>query len=517
MPRRLQRPQAPCVGRRDIDHDEVGDMSYSFDRSDIVGDDRSDVFGGNRARLADRDADGDAERRASHPEAGSHSLRAFVREAQTIDERAVRGQPKQIGPRVFALGQRGDRSDLEVPEAERCERARAVRVLVEACGEADRRRKGQPHDGRREAGILRRARHASQHGAERRHMLGGPECREGQRMSRVRRQYEKERPQRAVHRVAQSLRRRSLDRVGNPVADRGRDRPHSGPRAPRLCYGQDSRRSGRSLCRRKEIFVVIIGVPKEIKTREYRVGMTPAGVRMLVSHGHRVLVETGAGDGSGIADADYAAQGATIVATAAEAWDAAMVVKVKEPLSTEHRYFRSGLVLYTYLHLAAEPVLTRALAASGVSSVAYETIEARDGSLPLLKPMSEVAGRMAVQVGATCLEKERGGKGVLLGGVPGTRRGRVVILGGGIVGRNAATIAVGMGAQVTVLDVRAESMASLEDLFGGAIETLYSNPTNVEEAVVRRGPRRRRRARHRRGGPKARNQEDRGPNGRRAA
>jgi len=230
---------------------------------------------------------------------------------------------------------------------------------------------------------------------------------------------------------------------------------------------------------------VIIGVPKEIKTREYRVGMTPAGVRMLVSHGHRVLVETGAGDGSGIADAEYATQGATIVATAVEAWDAAMVVKVKEPLPSEHRYFRSGLVLYTYLHLAAEPVLTRALAASGVSSVAYETIEARDGSLPLLKPMSEVAGRMAVQVGATCLEKERGGKGVLLGGVPGTRRGRVVILGGGIVGRNAATIAVGMGAQVTVLDVRAEAMASLEDLFGGAIETLYSNPTNVEDAVIR--------------------------------
>jgi alanine dehydrogenase len=246
-----------------------------------------------------------------------------------------------------------------------------------------------------------------------------------------------------------------------------------------------ARRSGRSSCRRKEIFVVIIGIPKEIKTREYRVGMTPAGVRMLVSHGHRVLVETGAGDGSGIADAEYATQGATIVATAVEAWDAAMVVKVKEPLPSEHRYFRSGLVLYTYLHLAAEPVLTRALAASGVSSVAYETIEARDGSLPLLKPMSEVAGRMAVQVGATCLEKERGGKGVLLGGVPGTRRGRVVILGGGIVGRNAATIAVGMGAQVTVLDVRAEAMASLEDLFGGAIETLYSNPTNVEDAVIR--------------------------------
>jgi alanine dehydrogenase len=230
---------------------------------------------------------------------------------------------------------------------------------------------------------------------------------------------------------------------------------------------------------------VIIGVPKEIKTREYRVGMTPAGVRILVSHGHRVLVESGAGEGSGIRDADYVAQGASIVAAAADAWGAALVVKVKEPLPDEHRYFRKGLVLYTFLHLAAEPALTRALAASGVSAVAYETIETPDGGLPLLKPMSEVAGRMAVQVGATWLERERGGKGVLLGGVPGTRRGRVVILGGGVVGRNAATIAVGMGAQVTVLDVRAETMASLEDIFGGAMETLYSNPTNIEEMVVR--------------------------------
>ncbi len=230
---------------------------------------------------------------------------------------------------------------------------------------------------------------------------------------------------------------------------------------------------------------MIIGVPKEIKTREYRVGMTPAGVRSLTSRGHTVLVERGAGDGSGIADREYEAQGARIVASAADAWGAELVVKVKEPLPVEHGYFRKGLVLYTYLHLAAEPELTRALARAGVVGVAYETIQLPDGSLPLLKPMSEVAGRMAVQVGATCLEKERGGKGVLLGGVPGTRRGRVVILGGGVVGRNAATIAVGMGAQVTVLDVRGDAMAYLEDVFGGAIETLYSNPTNIDEMVMR--------------------------------
>ena len=230
---------------------------------------------------------------------------------------------------------------------------------------------------------------------------------------------------------------------------------------------------------------MIIGVPKEIKTREYRVGMTPAGVRSLTSRGHKVLVEKAAGEGSGIRDAEYVAQGATMVPSAADAWGADMVVKVKEPLAAEYNFFREGLVLYTYLHLAAEPELTKRLAKAKVNGVAYETIQTEDGSLPLLRPMSEVAGRMAVQVGATCLEKERGGKGVLLGGVPGTRRGRVVILGGGVVGRNAATIAVGMGAQVTVLDVRAETMAYLEDVFGGAIETLYSNPTNIEEAVAR--------------------------------
>ncbi len=230
---------------------------------------------------------------------------------------------------------------------------------------------------------------------------------------------------------------------------------------------------------------MLIGVPREIKTREYRVGMTPAGVRALVGHGHKVMVETGAGDGSAIGDEAYARAGATIVKTAAEAWSGEMVVKVKEPLPAEFGFFREGLILYTYLHLAAELELTQELAKKKVAGVAYETIQLEDNSLPLLRPMSEVAGRMAVQVGASCLEKERGGKGVLLGGVPGTRRGRVVILGGGVVGRNAATIAVGMGAQVTVLDVRAETMSYLEDVFGGAIETLYSNAENIESAVMR--------------------------------
>ncbi|MBL8601803.1 MAG: alanine dehydrogenase [Myxococcales bacterium] len=231
---------------------------------------------------------------------------------------------------------------------------------------------------------------------------------------------------------------------------------------------------------------MIVGVPKEIKTREYRVGMTPAGVRQLVARGHTVLVETTAGEGSGLSDAQYIAAGATLAASAAEVWHRAdMIMKVKEPLAAEFEYFRPGLVIYTYLHLAAEPVLTRKLMEKKVRAVAYETIQLANGALPLLHPMSEVAGRMAVQAGATSLEKWRGGKGVLLGGVPGTRRGRVVILGGGVVGRNAARIAVGMGAQVTVLDVKAETMDYLEDIFGGAIETLYSNPANIEEVVTR--------------------------------
>jgi alanine dehydrogenase len=233
------------------------------------------------------------------------------------------------------------------------------------------------------------------------------------------------------------------------------------------------------------LVIMKVGVPKETKTREYRVGMTPAGVRELTSRGHEVVLEKGAGEGSGIRDHLYADAGARIVPTAADAWSANLVVKVKEPQTSEYQYLREDLILYTYLHLAAEPALTRELVQRRVAAVAYETIQTSDGRLPLLRPMSEVAGRMATQVGASCLEKERGGKGVLLGGVPGTRRGRVVILGGGVVGRNAATIAIGMGAQVTLVDVRAKTMEYLEDVFGSSIETLYSNTHNVAEAVRR--------------------------------
>ena len=227
-----------------------------------------------------------------------------------------------------------------------------------------------------------------------------------------------------------------------------------------------------------------IGVPTEIKTQEYRVGMSPAGVRQVRAHGHEVLVQSGAGLGSGYPDAAYERAGATIVPDAAAAWNGVdMVVKVKEPLPDEYGFFREGLILYTYLHLAAFPELTRELLAKKVRGVAYETITDDAGGLPLLRPMSEIAGRMATQVGAKCLEREVGGKGILLGGVPGTRRGRVTIIGGGIVGTAAARIAIGMGAKVTVLDVSAERMSYLEDVFGTHIETLYSNPETIEEEV----------------------------------
>jgi alanine dehydrogenase len=229
---------------------------------------------------------------------------------------------------------------------------------------------------------------------------------------------------------------------------------------------------------------VIIGVPTEIKTREYRIGINPGGVLALTRAGHKVHIQKGAGEGAGITDAELKAAGATIVPTAADAWSAEMVLKVKEPLEQEYAYFREGLILFTYLHLAPLPGLTKALMETKVRGIAYETVQNDDGSLPLLRPMSEVAGRMATQVGASCLEKERGGKGILLGGVPGTRRGHVAIIGGGIVGSHAARIAVGLGAQVTVLDVDHDRMAYLEDIFQGQIETLYSNPKNIEEAVV---------------------------------
>ena len=228
---------------------------------------------------------------------------------------------------------------------------------------------------------------------------------------------------------------------------------------------------------------MIIGVPKEIKTREYRVGMTPAGVRSLTSRGHKLLVERGAGEGSGIKDAEYVAQGATIVPAAADAWAAEMVVKVKEPIESEYRHFREGMVLFTYLHLAPMTELTDALLANKVTGIAYETVRDRAGTLPLLTPMSEVAGRMSVQVGAACLEKERGGRGVLLGGVPGVPPGNVVILGGGIVGSNAARVAMGLGARVTLVDVSLNRLRELDDIFGGRLYTLASNSYNIGRAV----------------------------------
>ncbi|MFK7872911.1 MAG: alanine dehydrogenase [Oligoflexales bacterium] len=230
---------------------------------------------------------------------------------------------------------------------------------------------------------------------------------------------------------------------------------------------------------------MIIGVPKEIKTRENRVGLVPGGVAILSKAGHEVLMEAGAGQGVGIVDSAYKEAGAKIITSADEVWKSAeMIIKVKEPVPAEYERMQSGQVLYTYLHLAADKPLTDALLKKKVTSIAYETMEAPDGSLPLLKPMSEVAGRMAVQVGAHCLEKHIGGKGLLLGGVPGVRRGRVAIIGGGVVGLNSIKIAVGLGAQVTVLDVDAARLAWLDDIFGTAITTLMSNPESIAQCAA---------------------------------
>jgi alanine dehydrogenase len=225
-----------------------------------------------------------------------------------------------------------------------------------------------------------------------------------------------------------------------------------------------------------------IGIPKEIKNNENRVAITPAGVIALTKAGHHVTVETKAGIGSGFEDIDYREAGATIATDAASVWNQEMVMKVKEPLSSEYAYFRDGLILFTYLHLAAEPELTKALKDSGVTAIAYETVVDR-GTLPLLTPMSEVAGRMASQIGAQILEKPKGGKGILLGGVPGVKRGKVTIIGGGVVGTNAAKIAMGLGADVTILDLSAERLRQLDDIFGNAINTLMSNPLNIAQAV----------------------------------
>ena len=220
---------------------------------------------------------------------------------------------------------------------------------------------------------------------------------------------------------------------------------------------------------------MLIGVPKEIKRDEYRVGLTPGAVREYVAHGHKVLVETGAGLGINARDEDYIQAGATIAATAAEVFAAAeMIVKVKEPQANEWVQLRKGQILFTYLHLASDRPQTDGLLASGVSAIAYETVTATDGSLPLLFPMSEVAGRLSIQAAARTLEKHAGGEGLLLGGVPGVAPARVVIIGGGVVGTEAAKMSVGMGAEVTILDKSLKRLRQLDDMFGGRVRTLYS-------------------------------------------
>jgi alanine dehydrogenase len=225
---------------------------------------------------------------------------------------------------------------------------------------------------------------------------------------------------------------------------------------------------------------MIVGVPKETKDHEARVGITPAGVKALTEAGHAVLVETEAGEQSGFPDGEYQNAGAEIVGQAGHVWgNSQMVVKVKEPIEREYVFFREGLVLFTYLHLAPVKTLTDKLLESKVIGIAYETVRDREGTLPLLTPMSEVAGRMSVQVGATYLERERGGRGILLGGVPGVPPAHVAILGGGVVGTNAAKIALGFGAKVTLIDVNLNRLRELDDIFGGRLYTLASNSYNV--------------------------------------
>jgi len=230
---------------------------------------------------------------------------------------------------------------------------------------------------------------------------------------------------------------------------------------------------------------MIVGVPKEIKDNEYRVAMTPGGVKQLVDTGHEVWVESCAGDGSGFPDQAFSMVGAKIVPTAADAWSANLVVKVKEPQSVEYQFLRPDLVLFTYLHLAAEESLTRAMMESGVTGIAYETVELPNGHLPLLTPMSEVAGRMSIQVGAYYLERMNGGRGKLLGGIPGVRPADVIIIGGGVVGTNAAQMALGMGAHVVIIDINLDRLRYLEEVLHGRLSTLSSNPLAIAEAVKR--------------------------------
>lgn len=230
-------------------------------------------------------------------------------------------------------------------------------------------------------------------------------------------------------------------------------------------------------------YIMRIGLPKEIKDNESRVGMTPGAVKALTKRGHKVLVEKSAGVESSISDEEYQAGGADIVPYAEDAWSADMVVKVKEPIAAEYNYLRQDLILFTYLHLASDKPLTEALLASGTTGIAYETVQTANGQLPLLTPMSEVAGRMATQVGATYLQKSHGGRGVLMGGVPGVAPANVVILGAGIVGTNAARVAVGLGAHVTVLDISHDRLKYLDDIYRGHLQTRISDEYNIEDVI----------------------------------
>lgn len=227
-----------------------------------------------------------------------------------------------------------------------------------------------------------------------------------------------------------------------------------------------------------------VGVPKEIKDNENRVGLTPAAVKSLVVAGHRVIVQCGAGEGSAISDAEYVQAGAELVDSAEAAWAAELVVKVKEPVASEYSWLRREQLLFTYLHLASDRALTEALLNAGTTAIAYETVQTANGHLPLLMPMSEVAGRMASQVGAFYLQRSNGGRGVLMGGVPGVAPAKVIVLGGGIVGSNAARVAVGMGAQVTVVDVNHERLQYLDDSYRGQLQTVCSNPHVIEELIA---------------------------------
>jgi alanine dehydrogenase len=231
-----------------------------------------------------------------------------------------------------------------------------------------------------------------------------------------------------------------------------------------------------------EVSRVLVGVPREVKNHEYRVAITPAGVVELVHRGHDVLVEAGAGEGSSLPDADYAAAGARIVASPDEVWAADLVLKVKEPVAEEFPRLRRDQILFTYLHLAANEECTRALVDAGTTAIAYETVRAPDGSLPLLAPMSEVAGRMAPQVGAHCLERAQGGRGVLLGGVSGVPAGKVAVIGAGVAGMSAATIAVGMQAEVVVLDTNVDRLRQIDFTYRGHLQTVASNAYEIDKA-----------------------------------